>query len=208
MSRYTMDQYTLQSYFKSLCNNFCIAYAQVKRLEKKKEELKNSFPNEEMKLVDSLLKISVSEELEQKYMTPKYSKEELEKRKEELKVANKKKYDENCEELVWPKQFWSQILWNISAESIVLVLKQIKVSNFSVIVTSKEEIIALMAFFREYPVEKYKIINTDEQYLKFFPTGEKMYEEFLQAYLLEVEADAKGIHDGSEPMKKVIEKYF
>lgn len=38
MSEYKMSQYELQSYFKSLCNSFYIAYDQVKRLEKEKRE--------------------------------------------------------------------------------------------------------------------------------------------------------------------------
>lgn len=40
MSDYKMSQYDLQSYFKSLCNSFYIAYEQVKRLEKEEEGLK------------------------------------------------------------------------------------------------------------------------------------------------------------------------
>lgn len=197
MSNYMMEQYTLQSYFKSLCNSFYIAYKQVKRLKKLEEELESTCPYEELKLVENLLEISVPEELEQKYMASKYSKEELEKKKEELELA-KKEYDEKCKELEEPKRFWGELLWKKGMSSIASVLKQIDEVNFSVIVTNKEEIIALMAFFREYSVKEYRIINTDEQYLKSFPTGRKMYEEFFATYCLE---DDYG-------MKKVIRKYF
>ena len=198
MSKYKMDQCTLQSYFKSICNSFYIAYIQVKRLEKLEDELESICPEKELELVKNLLEISVPEELQQKYMASKYSKEELlEKRKEELELA-KKEYDEKCKELQEPKWLWNELLWKTAGRSIALVLKQIKEEDFSVIVTSKEEIIALMAFFRGKSVKEYRIINTDEQYLKSFPTGEKMYEEFYAAYCLE---------DDKE-MEKVIHKYF
>lgn len=198
MSNYKMDQYTLQSYFKSICNSFYIAYIQVKRLEKLEDELESICPENELELVKNLLKISVPEELQQKYMSSKYSKEELlEKRKEELELA-KKEYDEKCKELQDPKWLWNELLWKTAGRSITILLKQIKEEDFSVIVTSKEEIIALMAFFRGVSVEEYRIINTDEQCLKSFPTGEKMYEEFFSAYCL---------CDNKE-MEKVIKKYF
>lgn len=197
MSNYTMDQYTLQSYFKSLCNSFYIAYIQVKRLEEKEEELEGSCPYEELEFVEKLLKISVPEGLEQKYMAPKYSKEELEKRKEELEQA-KKEYDEKYKELNWAIRFWNAFLWGKEGKNIAFLLEEIKKRYFSVIVTSKEEVIALMAFFREHSIEEYRIINTDEQYLKSFPTGEKMYEEFLAAYRSE----------NDDEMNKVIKKYF
>lgn len=207
MSKFTMEQEVLQSYFKSICNSFYIAYEQVKRLEIEEYKLEDSDPYEELKLVENLIKISVPEELEKKYMTPKYSKEELKKRKEELELA-KKKYEADCEELKLPNWFWGTILWDICGKSISLVLQQIKKENFSIIVTSKEEIIALMAFFRGHTVNEYDIINTDAQYLELFPTGEKMYEEFLQAYLKEKDVNGKETYDGLEPMKEVIKKYF
>ena len=198
MSNYNMDQYTLQSYFKSVCNSFYIVYKQVRRLEKLEEELESTCPDEELKMVKRCLKVyELEEEWQQKYIMQKYSKEELEKRKEELELA-KKEYDEKCKELQDPKWLWNELLWKTAGRSITILLKQIKEEDFSVIVTSKEEIIALMAFFRGVSVEEYRIINTDEQCLKSFPTGEKMYEEFLSAYCL---------CDNKE-MEKVIKKYF
>lgn len=161
MSNYKMDQYTLQSYFKSVCNSFYIAYEQVKRLEKLEDELESTCPGEELELA-------------------------------------KKEYDEKYKELQDPKWLWNELLWKTAGRSITILLKQIKEEDFSVIVTSKEEIIALMAFFRGISVEEYRIINTDEQCLKSFPTGEKMYEEFFSAYCL----------CDNEKMEKVIKKYF
>lgn len=197
MSKYTMDQYTMQSYFKSLCNSFYIAYIQLKRLEKLEEELKSSCPNEELEMVERCLKVYELEEWQQKYITQKYSKEELEKRKEELELA-KKEYDEKCKELQEAEWLGDELLWEKIGKNITFVLKQIKEKNFSIIVTSKEEIIALMAFFMIHDLRIYQIINIDERYLKSFPTGEKMYEDFYAAYCL--------VDD--DEMKKVIKKYF
>lgn len=197
MSNYTMDQYTLQSYFKSLCNSFYIAYKQVKRLEKEMDELDSTCLDEELEMVKSCLQVYKTEEWQQKYIIQKYSKEELEKRKEELEQT-KKEYDEKCKELERSYRFWNNSLWEGEAKNIWRLLGTIKEENFSVIVTNKEEVIALMAFFRERSVEEYRIINTDEQCLKSFPTGEKMYEEFFSAYCL----------CDDEEMKEVIHKYF
>ena len=197
MSNYTMDQYTLQSYFKSLCDSFYIAYSQVKRLEKEMDELDSTCPDEELKTVKSCLKVYELEEWQQKYIVQKYSKEELEKRKEELELAEKE-YEGKCKELEWPYRFWNNSLWEGGAKNILRLLGTIRDDDFSVIVTSKEEVIALMAFFRERSVKEYRIINTDEEYLKSFPTGEKMYEDFFAAYCLADE----------DEMEKVIKKYF
>lgn len=194
MSSYTMEQEVLQSYFKSLCNSFYIAYEQVKRLEKEMDELDITYSDEELEMVKSCLKVHELEEWQQKYIVQKYSKEELEKRKEELEQA-KKEYDGKCKELERQYMFWNNLG---EAKNILRLLGTIKDYNFSIIVTNREEIIALMAFFRERSVREYRIINTDEEYLKSFPTGEKMYEDFFNAYYL---AD-------DDEMKKVIKKYF
>ena len=52
----TMDEYTLQSYFKSLCNSYTIAYNQVKRLEEQRDKLETTFcPCQELEIVENLL---------------------------------------------------------------------------------------------------------------------------------------------------------
>lgn len=197
MSNYTMDQYTLQSYFKSVCNSFYIVYENVKRLEKEMDELESTCPNEELKMVKSCLQVYKSEEWQQKYIIQKYSKEELVKRNEELEVA-KKKYEVRYKELYFASQFWRETLWWREKRNIDTILNEIRRSYFSVIVTRKEEIIALMAYFENHHIGRYGIINTNEQYIKSFPTGEKMYEEFLAAYRSK----------NDDEMNKVIVNYF
>ena len=196
MSKCTMDEYTLQSYFKSLCNSCYIAYKQLVRLEEEMDELNSTCPDEELEMVKSCLQVYKSEEWQQKYIMQKYSKEELEKRKEELELAEKE-YDEKCEKLDRPKQIWSNLFWK-NVKNIAEILAIIKENYFSIIVTSKEEVIALMAFFKDHDLSNYRIINTDEQYLRSFPTGEKMYEDFYAAYCL----------NDDDEMKKVIQRYF
>jgi len=50
-----MEQYELQSYFKSLCNSFYIAYEQVKRLEKEEDDLIESYNEEDLEMINMKL---------------------------------------------------------------------------------------------------------------------------------------------------------
>lgn len=182
MRKDTMDQYTLQSYFKSLCNSFYIAYEQVKRLEKEEEELEKNNPHEEFENVKNLLTALETEELKKKT--------------EELGLANEEFimiYMEFCKR----QAFWEGRLNKINLE-ISYLIEKIKDNGFTIIVTRKEEIIVLMYHYRISSGSEYDVINTKEEYLKSFPTGEKMYEEFLSAYCL---------RDG-EKMREVYKKYF
>ena len=52
---YTMEPYTLQSYFKSLCESFCIAYKQVKKTEKLQAEEEKEFNDDELKAINTQL---------------------------------------------------------------------------------------------------------------------------------------------------------
>lgn len=194
MNEITMEQDALQSYFESLCNSFYIAYTQVKRLERERKELYNSTPSEsELDMVKSLLKMYEDEEFKQMYLMEKYSKEELEARKRELELGLQK-YEDESKKLEEPLRFWSDRM-NKVADEIERTILSIKRREF--IITRKEEIFALMAFFRKHTVSEHQIVNTQAVYLQSFPTGE-MSEEFLEAYLAE---------DG-EKMYNVIKKYF
>lgn len=194
MKDYTMDQYTLQSYFKSLCKSFYIAYKQVKRLEEKQKEIEATNPQDELKTVNMLLR---NHESLKKLGTivQVCSEEELEQKKEQLENL-KSVYEKKCEELEGPKKFWSGRLWNDCAINIEHVIESIKKRNYTIIVTSKEEVFALMAFFRENSVEVYRIINVEED-LSCFPTDD-MSKEFLEAY----------ISCNADNMDKICKKYF
>ena len=78
------------------------------------------------------------------------------------------------------------------------MLKKIYKKGFEVIVTSKEEILALMEFFSRNSLTKYRIINMDKNCLKSFPSGEEMYIDFYAAYS----------SVDTARMEEVIQKYF
>ncbi len=195
----TMNEYTLQSYFKSLCNSYIIAYSEVGRLEREKKE--EDFPREELKLVESLLalsQLSTSATLKEKYVEQKFSQEELEKRKEELKIQ-KEVYEAEKEKIEKQMKFWSDKMWDI-VENITALLYRMRAEGFSIIITSEAEIVVLMAVFnfRSNAMKEFaSIINTKEEYLKSFPISE-LCQAFFRAYQLKNEKE----------MKQVIQKYF
>ena len=150
MSNMIMDQYTLQSYFESVCKSFYIAYTQEKRSEEIWEELHKENHPVEFDVLRMLL-----------------------------------------------SNFWEKQLWEKNFYQIREIISEMKEQEFSIIVTSREEVVTLMAFFREVNLEDNEIINVREEYLPSFPKDE-MSQKFLKAYLSKDDAE----------MKKVIEKYF
>ncbi len=190
-----MNEYTLQSYFKSLCKSFSIAYHQLKRLEEQEDKLQEASPYEEIEVVESLLKfleLDIPEELKNKYVEKKVSEEVLRRRQKELKEAAilYKKEKQTLEE---QRKFWAEHMWKIQEEAQNLI-SAIHKRGFSIIVTEKEEILVFMSVFRKKVKD---VINTEEEYLKIFPKGEKC-EEFLRVYLTKEK----------EKIKAVCEKYF
>lgn len=202
MSDYKMSQYDLQSYFKSLCNSFYIAYEQVKRLEKEEDALANNYNEEDLEMVKNLLEISVADSTQNKYITYKYSREELEKEKERLE-AEEKEYEMKIEELETVLSEWAANMRKVSKE-IAATIYQIKNNKFSIIVTTKAEVYAIMRFYStwNYSVKEYPIVNMAEEYKQVFLTGEKVYKDFLYAY----EEDMKS--DSNVFMSRIFDKYF
>ncbi len=201
MSEYKMNQYDLQSYFKSLCNSFYIAYQQVRRLEKEEDALVNDYNEEDLEMVKSLLKISVADSTQNKYITYKYSYEELEKEKERLE-AEEQEFDRKTEELGKICSYWSNNMWK-DFEAIKSVLYTIKDNGFSIIVTTKAEIYALIRFYYTYKVKDYPIINMEEEYRQAFPTIEELSDDFLFAY-----EEALNENGFPNTMDLLYDKYF
>lgn len=109
-----MEQYTLQSYFKSLCNSFYIAYAEKKRLEKKLEEADLTVGEKALKEAEKArLKDSVFE-------------------------INKKYYEQESAVGEWAERLINleSMLWKD--------LVRISRNKQKIIVTSKEEVYAIM----------------------------------------------------------------
>ncbi len=201
MSDYKINQYDLQSYFKSLCNSFYIAYEQVKRLEKEEDDLIESYNEEDLEMINNLLEISVADSTQNKYITYKYSREELEKEKERLQVEEQES-DRKIEELGKICGYWSNHMRQ-DFEAIKSVIYTIKDNGFSIIVTTKAEIYALIRFYYSCGVKNYPIINMEEEYREVFPNGEELYDDFIFAY--EEAIKENGIPD---TISSLYEKYF
>lgn len=178
MSDYKMNQYDLQSYFKSLCNSFYIAYEQVKRLGKELDILRHAYNEREY-----------------------YNKEELEKNKERLEIEEQE-YKVKSKELGKVLRIWLDRISKMYQE-IVSTISIIRNNKFSIIITTKEEIYALMCFYSRWcqPVTEYPIVNMEEEFRQVFPTGEKVYEDFRYAY----EEDMKS---GSNDFMAMIYKHY
>lgn len=196
-----MNQYELQSYFKSLCNSFYIAYDQVNRLEKEEERLNSNYNEEDLEAIKSLLKMEDRITIPNKYVTLNYSREELLKEKERLE-AEKREYEKQYEELQKILRYWSDIMWEVY-HLIEKVLYTIKNNKFSIIVTTKEEVYALILFYCEHLVKDCPVVNLEEEYKKAFPTGEEVYAIFLFTY--EVALNTVG---PDNIMETLYNKYF
>lgn len=180
MSEYKMNQYDLQSYFESLCNSFYIAYEHVKRLEKEEDDLTESYNEEDLETVKKLLEITDSITTPNNYFTLKFPREELLEIKERLE-KEQQEYETKIEELEKIHRYWSDNMWQ-DFEAIKSTIYQIKDNGFSIIVTTKAEIYALIRFYYICKVKDYPIINMDEETIKSFPCVEELSDDFIFAY--------------------------
>lgn len=196
MGTYSTKEEVYQSYFRNMCKVFSIAYEEVKRLEKEQQKNSENSPKDELKMIKEILKLDLSEEIRNKYLNKKYTEKQLKKEKDRLQ-RSKDEYDKKNNEINEVLKYWSDVLWDRAAD-IVKLIKKMEDENVLITVTRREEIIALMAYFREYSVEEYRIINLDEEILKQFPTDEKMCQEFYEAYSIA----------NADQMKQVVQKYF
>lgn len=177
-----MNGYTLQSYFKSLCNSFYIVYVEVKRLERELEEVDSTVEEENLKKVKEVLTaMKDTESPIHKYISFKHTEAELEAEKAELEQIIDQK-DLESKNMNEEKAFWSEWMWHLENE-IWRVLLQIERMEKTIIVTSKEEVYALMFVYRSERL--ISILNTKEQYLEPFPKSDKVCCDFLKIYLTE-----------------------
>lgn len=191
-----MDKKALQSYFKSLCDSFYIAYKQVKRLEKQQDELEETEPCSELEIVNKLLEMIDENEHWNKYITQNFSEDGLRKRKDELEQALEE-YKNKSNELECKLKKWV-VNYKKIAEAIALAITTIEDNDCSIIVTSEKEVIALMNFFSGKGVENHRVINNEEENVKLFPSGNEMCNEFYAAYVL----------CDDEKMQEVIRTYY
>lgn len=183
-----MNGYTLQSYFKSLCNSFYIAYAEVKRLERELEEADSTSEVEMLETIEKVLAtMKNTENPAHKYIDFKCTEAELEAEKARLEQIIHQK-DEKSETIKEEKVVWAEWM-SYSKDEICRVLWQTGREEQTIIVTSKEEIYALMFVYRSEGL--IPVLNTKEQYLTSFPKNNKVYCDFLKIYLSENEEEMK-----------------
>ena len=202
IKNYSIHPYTVQSYFKGLCKNFCIPFREIKRLEKQIKELERTHKDDIAGVLSEYINIIELGKASQSYIKQRYPKEELHKKKEllESRIAE---YDSKREEYSADQEFWCRRFAKLK-EDLKDVICQIKTNEETIIVTSKEEVITLMYFYKNHNVTDYDIINTDARYLSSYPLEDKMCEEFLKAYL----ADKEEKERGCSKILEVYEKYF
>ena len=183
-----MKQYTLQSYFKSLCNSFYIAYVEVKRLERELEEVDSIVEKENLEKVEEVLTaMRDTENPLHKYISFKNTEEELEAEKARLEQIIDQR-DLKSKIMNEENEFWSEWMWHLE-NGIWRVLLDIRRMEKTIIVTSKEEVYALMFVYRSEGI--IPVLNTKEQFLTSFPKNNKVCRNFLKVYLSENEEEMK-----------------
>lgn len=188
-----MDEYTMQSYFKALSNAYYIAYEQMKRLEKEDEELSKLDRTDELDELKKLQSLDITVGVTKKYLSSDFSKERLANIQSQLE-KEQQDYEERQKKL--DNEYTS---WRIRKENLDALIKEavitIKENGFHIIVTSKENIIALLCFFAKNNISDYKVINTEEEFLQFFPVEEEWYQDFFRAYCLENDHVMRRLYD-------------
>lgn len=174
-----MKQDTLQSYFKSLCNSFYIAYAEVKRLEEELKKVDSTVEKKNLEKVKEVLTaMRDTESPIHKYISFKYTEAELELEKAELEliIHQKDKKTETIEEM----RLWAKWMRELRGQ-IYRTLLPIEREKQTIIVTSKEEVYALMLIYREEGL--INVLEIKEEYLTSFPKNDKVCSNFLEIYL-------------------------
>lgn len=187
-----MNNYALQSYFKSLCKTYYLALAELNRIGEELDELYNATPTDELEEIQSLLNLKLTEEKAKKYLTFNFSKEKL-KIEEERLSEEIKRYEQEKKRKDKLFDMWKDRMYYVKTETLDVVY-----FLEGIIVTTKEEIMVILYLFVENKeIRRHKLINTDEQYLQSFPTDE-MSQRFLKAYLA----------DDMDDIIRIYEEYY
>lgn len=160
-----MNEYIAQSYFKEICNAYCIA------LKEKRRILKGN------KMLQSLQRVTLTDEMFEKYLKSDFLSEEVSIELKALREAVKKYEDQNetsVEEYIFWRERENSLLNEISQLS-----NWLETNKASFIVTTEQEIITLICFIIKV---RYPTIRIDGQHLEDFPKGKQWYKDFLEAY--------------------------
>lgn len=113
---------------------------------------------------------------------------------ERTKLSENDSNEEKIKKLVDEAVFWAE-RFQVQLSEIDCIVKEAAFNHYKFIVTTEEEVYALLSYFAQNKV--FDIVNVDDNVRDSFPQSE-MSKEFFKAYVL---ADEDGL-------KKVIEKYF
>lgn len=187
-----MHPYTIQSYFKSLCDVYYIAYQNRNRLLEQAEELKTFDRTPELIVIEKLKQLELTDEIKKKYFSEDFSKEALgqiqEKLRQEMEEYMEKKQIINKEFSYWKEQMAGL------EKQIIETIKTAVKNGYYIIITSKNQIIPLISLFYKNEIKGIRFINMEEDLLRLYPVGDETCEEFFKAY-------------SSEDYEKMLELY-
>lgn len=181
-----MNKEAIESYFRSLCKLYYIAYEQMKRLEKEKDELNQTYPGDDLDEIHKLQQLCLSEEQSKKYLSPDFSEEELAKEEAQLsKILEeylKKEEKIDIEYVEWKER--KERIMNLIVEVVQAINDEEEKDNkyYKISITSREEVIVLinLCIRKRFIVE---IFSKDKESIDVFPTEDELCKKFLEAYL-------------------------
>jgi len=190
-----MHPYTMQSYFKSLCDAYYIAYENRNRILREDEELKKFDKAAEMKVVEKLKELELTDEIQCKYFSTGFSKDELGEIQRKLQ-EEQEEYRKKKEKLNKEFSYWKQQMAGIERQMIETI-KVIEENGYYIIITSLKQVICLIALFYKNEITGTKVITTDKEFSKIYPQDD-ISTEFFTAYETQ----------NNELMKKLYKKCY
>lgn len=181
-----MNFEAIQSYFRTLCKAYYIAYKQLKRLRSEyRKLLLKTYPENELQEIHRLQNLCLSKENSKKYLSANFSKEELAKQ-EEVLTRKLEEYRKKEEEIRSEYFIWDVHREKLMGEIIELVntIKKLQMKDkeqYKIVIKSEEEVIVLIDLcYKEGIVG---IASKDTEDIKLFPKKNKLCVYFLEAYL-------------------------
>lgn len=174
-----MDFDAIQSYFRTLCKSYYVAYKQLKRLKKECDKVIKESPGNELTEIRNLQKLCLSEEHSKKYLSANFSKQELAKEEEEL---SKKSAEcrEKFKKIEYEFEKWNENREKLM-EAIIKAMETIRSYNYEITVKSKAEVIVLIDLCKRKGC--FVEIASNDEAMKLFPKKDKLCAAFLEAYL-------------------------
>lgn len=180
-----MDFEAIQSYFRTLCKAYYIAYKQLKRLKSEYRKLLKTCPANELQEIRRLQNLCLSKENSKKYLSANFSKEELAKQ-EEVLTRKLEKYRKKEEEIRSEYSTWDMQREKLMEAiiKVVYTIEELQMKDkecYKIVIKSEEEVIVLIDFCHKEGHVEIASKNTED--IKLFPKKNKLCVDFLKAYL-------------------------